>query len=130
MLERWATAALLHVFVAGLASGALAQAKHFDIAVQENATDGRPSVHGFNFNTGAALRFMTDLRVFNESFGVSGNSFFTDAPGFVSRISSAELDPVGLLSVPPGQPLRADRGLGFIDHFLSVKHLGWVYMIR
>ena len=103
MPRRVASAAVLHVFVAGLASGALAQA-HVDVAVQENATDGRLSVHGYDFDEPAASAIVVDKRVFGRS--LSSGALFTDDPGFVSRNSSTELDPAGLLPVLAGEPLR------------------------
>lgn len=104
MLRRIAKAVVLVAAAAGVAMEAHAQ--HFDVAVQENALDGRPSVHAFDFDVLPQFGFVVDNRVFGRNFGISGNSLLTDDPGFVSRISPTELDPAGLLPAPAGDPLH------------------------
>ena len=84
----------------GIAAATPAAAQlHVDISVQENASDGRLSVHGFDFDTLPQNGIIADKRAFVRGAGLSGNLKLTDDPGFVSRVSSTELDPVGL--VPP-----------------------------
>ncbi len=104
MIRTMATVVLVHAIAAGIACGALAQ--HLDIAVQENTSDGRMSVHGFDFNVLPQFGFVVDKRTFGRSFGISGFSLLTDDPGFVSRVNPTELNPPGLLAVPGSEPLR------------------------
>ena len=98
-----AAAAVVGVGVVG--SPASAQV-HFDIALQENVSDGRLSIHAYDFNSLPQLAVVKDKRVFVRGVTISGNSLLSEDPGFVARVSATELDPVGLLPVPGGEPLR------------------------
>ncbi len=88
------------------AGGAFAQGIHLDVAVQENAADGRMSVHGFDFDLLLAEAIAVDKRVFVRGVSISGNSLLSENPGFVSITSATALNPVDLLRVPGGQALR------------------------
>jgi len=83
---------------------ALAQV-HVDIALQENVDDGRLGIHGYDFNALPQLAVVPGKRVFVRGVSISGNSLLSEDPGFVARVSETELDPVGLLPVPGGEPL-------------------------
>ena len=78
---------------------------HLDIAIQENASDGRLSVHGFDWDTLPQLGVIEDKRAFVRGVGISGNSLLLEDPGFVSRISATELTPVELLAPAGGEGL-------------------------
>ncbi|MFO0690076.1 MAG: hypothetical protein U0900_15370 [Myxococcota bacterium] len=88
------------------ASDGQAQVPHVDVDVQQNALDGRLSVHGFDFNALPQFGITAGKRVFVNGISISGNLLLTDAPGFVSRTSTTELNPVGLVGVPGGLALR------------------------
>ncbi|MGB0618673.1 MAG: hypothetical protein ACPGVZ_04320 [Myxococcota bacterium] len=83
-------------FAASIAGVAAAQTIHVDVAIQENAADGRLSVHGFDWEAFSAVSILEDRRVFVRTVGLDGNLRLTGDPGFVSRNDSAELAPVGL----------------------------------
>ncbi len=105
MLRRLATAAVfLTIMSPGLAPGAHAQ--HYDVAVQVNVSDGRPSVHAFDFDVLPQFGIVVDNRVFGRSFSISGSSLISADPGFVSRNSSVELDPANLAPPLAGEPLH------------------------
>ncbi len=105
MLKRFAViAAVLCSVATGFGAAALAQ--HFDVTVQENLSDGRISIHGFDFDVLPQFSIVVDKRVFGRSFGISGSSLLTDDPGFVSRVSPTELDPAGLLPIPASESLE------------------------
>lgn len=89
----------------GAAGSVSAQALHLDIAVQENLSDGRLSVHGFDWNTLPEDGILVDQRAFVRAVGLSGGYKLTDDPGFVSRIAANELDPVALTTVAGSEPL-------------------------
>ncbi|MDJ0789452.1 MAG: hypothetical protein QNK05_21815 [Myxococcota bacterium] len=103
---RIAAAVLLFGASGGLVTESRAQELHLDITLQENADDGRLSAHGFDFNVLPQFSLVVDRRVFGRSFGINLNSLFTDDPGFVSRISPTELNPVDLLPIVPSEALR------------------------
>ncbi|MFK7895281.1 MAG: hypothetical protein AB8G23_05575 [Myxococcota bacterium] len=92
------------VFCCTLASTAQAQL-HVDIAVQENASDGRLSVHAYDFDTLPQFAIIVDKRAFVRGVGLSGNSLLLEDPGFVSRVSATELDPVDLAEPAGGEGL-------------------------
>lgn len=93
--------------MAGLSGGsAFAQGVHLDVAVQENASDGRMSLHGFDFDLVLADAIAVDKRVYVRGVSISGNSLLSENPGFVSITSATALGPVGLLRVPGAQALR------------------------
>ena len=94
------------VLVAGfsLASPARAQL-HLDIAVQENVSDGRLSVHAFDWDTLPQLGLVEDKRSFVRGVSISGSSLLLEDPGFVSRISPTELSSAGLLAPLGGEGL-------------------------
>ncbi len=105
MLRRIATAAVfLSIMSPGLSPGAHAQ--HFDVAIQANASDGRLSVHAFDFDVLPQLGIIVDNRTFGRGFAISGNSLISNHPGFVSRISPTELNPAGLVPVLASEPLH------------------------
>ena len=88
------------------AASAFAQGIHFDVAVQENASDGRMSVHGFDFDVLLSNAIAVDKRVYVRGVSISGNSLLSENPGFVSITSATALNPVDLLRVPGAQALR------------------------
>ncbi len=96
---------LASLFVSS-APPAAAQGVHFDVAVQQNASDGRLSVHAFDFDVLLAEAILVDKRVFVRGVSISGNSLVSEDPGFVSITSSTALSPAGLVRVPGGQALR------------------------
>lgn len=83
-----------------------AQGIHLDVALQQNASDGRLSLHGFDFDLLPQFSMIEGKRVFVRGITLSGNSLVSENPGFVSIVSSTALAPVGLLPVPGGQALR------------------------
>lgn len=97
--------ALIGLTVAvGLAGSARAQL-HVDVSIQENLSDGRLSVHGFDFDVIPQDGIVVGKRAFVRGAGLSGNSVLLEDPGFVSRTSSTELDPVALLPVVSSEAL-------------------------
>jgi hypothetical protein len=101
---------LLGVMLA-LGSGALAdeagaQGTHLDVALQQNASDGRLSLHGFDFDVLPQFAIAENKRIFVRGITLSGNSLVSENPGFVSVVSNTVLSPVGLLPVPGAQALR------------------------
>jgi len=88
-----------------LDAGSVLAQVHVDIAVQENADDGRLGIHGYDFNALPQLAVMPGKRVFVRGVSISGNSLLSEDPGFVARVSETELDPVGLLPVPGSETL-------------------------
>lgn len=88
------------------AQAAHAQGIHFDVAVQQNASDGRMSVHGFDFDLVLQNAILSGKRVFVRGVSISGNSLVSENPGFVSITSTTALVPAGLVRVPGGQALR------------------------
>jgi len=71
---------------------------HIDVSVQENASDGRLSVHGYDWDAFATDSILVDKRVFVRTVGLEGNLRLTGDPGFVSRNDPTELAPPGLLA--------------------------------
>lgn len=99
VLSGWV--AIGQICLSGIAQAQL----HLDIAIQENAADGRLSVHAFDFDTLPQLAIVVDKRAFVRGVGISGNSLLLEDPGFVSRVSATELGPVGLLEPAGGEGL-------------------------
>lgn len=83
-----------------------AQGVHLDIALQENASDGRLGLHGFDFDLLPQFAVAPGKRVFVRGVSLSGNSLVSENPGFVSVVSATALNPVGLLPVRGSQALR------------------------
>ena len=75
-----------------------AQAIHVDVTVQENVSDGRLSVHGFDWDVIPAISIVPDQRVYARGVTISGNSVLGEDPGFTSITDSTALTPVGLLA--------------------------------
>lgn len=96
---------LLGIAVSLPADEAGAQA-HYDVLIQENASDGRLSVHAYDFDVVESLAVVVDQRVFVRGVSIDGNSLLSDDPGFVSVTSSTALDPAGLSPVPGGESLE------------------------
>lgn len=83
-----------------------AQGVHLDIALQQNASDGRLSLHGFDFDLLPQFAMIAGKRAHVRGITLSGNSLVSENPGFVSVVSSTALSPVGLLPVLGAQALR------------------------
>lgn len=107
----WLRRAMVVCASAMLASGGLAgrveaQGVHLDVALQQNASDGRLSLHGFDFDLLPQFAVTPGKRAFVRGITLSGNSLVSENPGFVSIVSATALNPVGLLPVPGSQALR------------------------
>jgi len=78
---------------------------HIDLAVQENAADGRLSFHGFDFDVLPQFGLIADKRAFIRGVSIQGNTLIAQDPGFNSRLSPDELSHVGLLAPRGGEDL-------------------------
>ena len=78
---------------------------HIDVTVQENASDGRMSIHGFDFDVLPELGLIEDKRAFVRGVELSGILLLAQDPGFVARLSSTELSPAGLVPPAGGEDL-------------------------
>ena len=78
---------------------------HIDVAVQENASDGRMSIHGFDFDVLAEQAIIVDKRAFVRGVEISGNLLLAQDPGFVARLSPTELASAGLVAPAGGEQL-------------------------
>lgn len=78
---------------------------HIDLAVQENASDGRLSFHGFDFDVLPQFGLIPDKRVFVRGVEIQGNTLIAQDPGFNSRLSPTELSHVGLVAPRGGEDL-------------------------
>ena len=90
----------------GIGTSAFGQ-EHLDVALQQNESDGRLSVHGLDFDF-VPPEIVPGQRVFGRSFEQSGNFLVQNDPGFTASDNDTEIDRVGLDPPVPNTNVHFD----------------------